>query len=116
MPARLKSILATSRVRNRFPAMDHTSASIRGKGQMLHRRTDSLGHREHYLPKETFAAAASACAGRLGRAKLKFHEMVKIASAKLLIPNENQGRINIEIRNGEIIIALCTGWNELKQF
>lgn len=75
-----------------------------------------MGYRECYLPKEIFAAAASARAGMLGRVKLKFHEMVKIASAKLLIPNENQGRINIEIRNGEIIIDLCTGWNKLKQF
>lgn len=49
---------------------------------MLHRGTDSLGHQEHYLPQETSVAAASACAGVLGRAKLKFHERAKIASAK----------------------------------
>lgn len=61
-------------------------------------------------------AAARAHARMLGRANLKFHKGIKIASVKLLIPNENQGRINIEIRNGEIIIDFCTGWSKLKQF
>lgn len=56
---------------------------------MLHTGTDSLGHQDHYLPQETSAAAASACAGMLGRAKLKFHKRAKIASANLLIPNVN---------------------------